>query len=579
MPVSFHHVQFHVAEKSEDELRTAGVRRNRPLGLGVRTAAVENNVRFNNDETAARFFLGKVLGVDERPTLRGITAPDRPEVVPDLQMQRVQDSPLTNTRLVSFDQTKTSIPIFGTRAVVELDQDRNLVGLSADFAEVPDIPPVAQVSPADALYSIAKWTGTELRLDSVNAPKLSFFQRQEENDDSWHLVYVFERLFAVPPDLREGHRHGHGLGRSPREMKPQFTYLVDAHSGEIVFHFSNTPLVVASPLPLPAQCRGIDEEGVVQEFFGHRRAAGGFELFDPFRSIRTFDLAAGDIDGHVFPTDAVFHTDFDFVGTNRGAVSAHLNAMRVHDFYKGVLMRDGIDDKGMDLVSVVNCTYAADQAPPEWHNAVWWNGRMWYGQRDDGTGRLISFSRFLDVIAHELTHGVTDHSSNLVYKNQSGALNESFSDIFGIIIKNWTEVGPDTDPGTWDWELGSGLGSHGRPLRDLSNPARTGDPDHMDNFLVTTADQGGVHTNSNIHNKAAFNVLMATDAQGERVFPSREAAILYYLTLIRLSSLATFRMALVTLLDVAKTLYPDPAERNLKLQAIRNAYGAVGIRE
>ena len=86
-----------------------------------------------------------------------------------------------------------------------------------------------------------------------------------------------------------------------------------------------------------------------------------------------------------------------------------------------------------------------------------------------------------EVIAHELTHGVTEKSSQLVYRDQSGALNESFSDIFGIIIKNWWEAPIRDDVDTWDWELGPGLGQDG-PLRDLSDPTRTGKPDHMDAY-------------------------------------------------------------------------------------------------
>ncbi len=193
---------------------------------------------------------------------------------------------------------------------------------------------------------------------------------------------------------------------------------------------------------------------------------------------------------------------------------------------------------------------------------------------------MRSFSRFLDVIAHELTHGVTEYTSSLVYQDQSGALNESFSDIFGVIIKNWYLVGPDSDVGSWNWEIGSGLGNGGLPLRDLSNPTRTGDPDHMDQYLVTTQDSGGVHTNSGIPNKAAYNLLTATDDQGQRVFPARDVAILYYLTLSRLNPLATFQKTLQVLLDVAETLYAgDPAERDAKRAHIRQAYEKVGITE
>ena len=112
----------------------------------------------------------------------------------------------------------------------------------------------------------------------------------------------------------------------------------------------------------------------------------------------------------------------------------------------------------------------------------------------------------------------------------------------------------------------------------MSDPTRTGDPDHMSDYLATTDDQGGVHTNSNIHNKAAYLVLTATDEEDRRVFPPREVAILYYLCLCRLPSLADFAKALQALVDVASSLYAgDPEEREEKVEHLKAAYAAVGI--
>jgi bacillolysin len=173
---------------------------------------------------------------------------------------------------------------------------------------------------------------------------------------------------------------------------------------------------------------------------------------------------------------------------------------------------------------------------------------------------------------------VTAYSSRLVYQDQSGALNESFSDIFGIIIRNWDFGSPDGGTtATWNWEIGSGFGANGGPLRDMSDPSKTGDPAHMDNYLHTVADSGGVHTNSNIHNKAAHNILTAGDAAGP-IFTPRDVAYLYYLTLVRLSRLATFSDVRDTLINVASTLYAgNQAELTRKLAAINEAYDAVGI--
>lgn len=243
-----------------------------------------------------------------------------------------------------------------------------------------------------------------------------------------------------------------------------------------------------------------------------------------------------------------------------------------------VLMRDGVDDKGMEIISYINCTSPSDQAPPEWDNAMWWNNRMWYGQTRDGNGALRSFARHLDIIAHELAHGITEFTADLAYMKQSGALNESFSDIFGVMIKNWDWTHHDGgNTAGWNWEIGAGMGGHGLPLRDMSDPSRTGDPAHMRAYSNQRSDNFGVHTNSNIHNKAAYNVMTATRADGTPMFTPRQSAVIYYLTLSRLDKLASFSQTLATLLNVSGVYFLASPDRQQKLDAIRKAYHDVGI--
>jgi bacillolysin len=530
---------------------------------------------FNDDETAARYFLDQVMGQSKLESIKSLATQSGPRVGLNMHLQGVDDSPLTNTRTVLFQQTHASIPIFGSHAVVELDTQRNLVGLDAELADLQQVSPVAKLSPSIALGKIARFTDTtKKKLAGVQAPELTFFYNEQVGD--WHLAYFFRRVPAaekkyIAEVTGEDYR-GHGLNNSLRLAAIEINYLVDARDGEILFYYSANPM-----LEVPAKCKGLDEDGQVQEFFG-RLLADGFEMYDSLRNIRTYDFQLQDLDTTHLPTQPVSGPTSDWATTNRAAVSAHVNAMRVLDFYKGELKRDGIDGKGMELVSIVNVTVPKESPPPQWRNALWWQNRMWYGQAVDSDGQLRSFSRFLDVIAHELTHGVTQYTSNLVYKGQSGALNESFSDIFGIIIKNWYLQVPNNDPGIWSWELGERLGQDGLPLRDLRDPTRTGDPAHMKDYLKTVWDNGGVHVNSNIHNRAAYNLLTASDASGQRIFPSREVAILYYLTLTRLPPLADFSKVRQVLIEVARTFYAgDADERTRKIAAIRKAYSAVGI--
>lgn len=573
MPKGFQKISYNATDKTDEELGRIGTSTLARRGMGRRREDQDSGRSFTTDEAAARFYVGQVLSRDERPRVRTLSAPERPAVMPDLRLRATQQVPSSSDRLVTFDQTASSIPIFGSRVVVQLSRERELVNLGGDMAVIGDVSPVAALSPADALGRIAKLAEiSPSSFDKVPPPTLTFYCDQDQ--ESWHLAYLCTHVPAAPAAfLEDAHDHkGHGLGSSPRQRRPLMNYLVDAHDGAVLLYYSATPTV-----DVPSECLGDGEHGAGLPFWG-LKLTNEFEMSDPRRAIRTYDMLGKDIDRDPVPNTAVRNVSNNWQATNKAAVSAHVNATKVYNFYKSVLLRDSIDDKGMDLVSIVNCTYSADEPPPQWHNAVWYDNKMWYGQDEAPNGLLRSYSRFLDVIAHELTHGVTEYTSNLVYKNQSGALNESFSDIFGIVIANWDPTNPDRDVNSWTWELGAGLGDNGKPLRNLMDPTSTGDPDHMDNYLVTTRDSGGVHTNSNIHNKAAYNVFTATDDNGARVFRPMEAAELFYLCLSRLSSLATFSDTLNALLEVASVYYAgDEQKRDDRIRHIRNAYQKVGI--
>jgi Zn-dependent metalloprotease len=454
---------------------------------------------------------------------------------------------------------------------VEIDgSDRSFVAVDADLADVPDVSPLASISAAQALEAVAKFCDTPLdAMKKVSAPEINFFMDPEAGR-TWHLAYHFTEVPAVPPEAKEETEKLEGcVGPSSRGLAT-YDFLVDAHTGEIVFSFASH----AALADIPVQCTGLDELGVNREFFG-RNFGPGFELYDPLRGIKTFDQQFNDISSPNLPVNPCQNATANF-GNVTAAVSAHYHAKVVFDFYNSVLKRKSIDDKGMVIMSMVNCTSPQDEPPPNWHNAAWWSGRMWYGQVQSG-GKFESFSRYLDVIGHELTHGVTETTSNLVYRNQSGALNESFSDIFGVMINNWYPNEPNSID-SWNWEIGPNLRGGGLPLRDMSNPQRTNHPDHMSKYVNTTRDNGGVHTNSNIHNKAAYNLLTSKDVSGQYVFTPVDVAILYYLTLTRLSRMATFSDCLRTLKSVAAIYYSgDTAVRDARVAAIDTAYAAVGI--
>ncbi len=201
---------------------------------------------------------------------------------------------------------------------------------------------------------------------------------------------------------------------------------------------------------------------------------------------------------------AVLMTDADDVWNLAGTTSpgqpagvdAHYYADVVDDYYGTVFGRNSIDGNGIVIKSRVH--YSTRLCNASW-NGEW----MSYG---DGDGRTcLSLAGSLDVVGHELTHGVTEFTSGLIYQNQSGALNESFSDMMGNSMEFW---GDARDPGTPDWLVSEDtVFTKGDPtpgFRNMADPGQDGDPDHMVDLYTGTADGGGVHTNSGIPNHAYY---------------------------------------------------------------------------
>lgn len=178
-------------------------------------------------------------------------------------------------------------------------------------------------------------------------------------------------------------------------------------------------------------------------------------------------------------------------GATTDAVYAHKYAGNTYDYYWSTFGRDGIDGAGMTMISTVRYCEAGSNCP--YANAFWNGQQMVYGQ---------GYAVGEDVVAHELTHGVTEHESHLFYYYQAGAINESLSDIFGEFVQQSDSTGTVT-PAT-KWLLGEDL-SIGA-IRKLSDPTAFGDPDKMtsSNYATAIGDRGGVHTNSGVSNKAAF---------------------------------------------------------------------------
>ena len=240
------------------------------------------------------------------------------------------------------------------------------------------------------------------------------------------------------------------------------------------------------------------------------------------------------------------------------------------DFFLGAYGRRSVDGLGLPLVASVHYGVRYD-------NAFWNGSQMVFG---DGDGRIFNdFTASLDVIAHELTHGVTQYTANLDYRGQSGALNESLSDVFGSLVKQYA-LGQTAEQA--DWLIGAELlapGVQGVALRSLKAPGTAYDdpdlgrdpqPATMAGYVRTAADNGGVHLNSGIPNRA---FQLAATAIGGHAW-ERAGQIWYdVLTGGALTATADFAAFAAATAGAALERYGDGPE----FRAVREAWIEVGV--
>jgi Zn-dependent metalloprotease len=251
---------------------------------------------------------------------------------------------------------------------------------------------------------------------------------------------------------------------------------------------------------------------------------------------------------------------------------AYEGADQVYDFFHDILDRDSIDGKGLELVSSVHYGVGFD-------NAFWDGGQMVYG---DGSGHLFvegALTKAIDVIGHEMAHGVTQHTAGLKYGSQPGALNESISDVFGSLVKQY-KLGQSADEA--DWLIGAGalVPQLGTALRSMTEPgtAFEGDPQpgHMDDYVDLPDDNdprndnGGVHINSGIPNRAFY---LAATAIGGHAW--EKAGRIWYAALTeRLQPDSDFNSAAAATVEVAGDLFGGGGGEQ---EAVEKAWRQVGV--
>ncbi len=316
----------------------------------------------------------------------------------------------------------------------------------------------------------------------------------------------------------------------------------------------------------PVTGTGIDVLGKTREL-NLNQSGAQYQMIDLTNkgTIYTYDAKNGTSDGDlVSNTTGKFTTEAD-----KSPVSAHHNAGKVISFYKNVFQRDSLDNNGMDVHSFTHFD-------SNYNNAFWSGGVMIYG---DGDGVEFTYlSGDLDVVGHEMTHGVIEYTADLAYHNQSGALNESMADVFGVLIATYDKYNV-AERGTWkfdsaDWVVGDDIYTPNTPgdaLRSLADPTLYGQPAHMTDYyeLADTKDEdwGGVHVNSGIPNKAAYNI-------ASNIGMDKTAKIYYRALTQYMHPDTNFQQAAYCLVQAAADLYGKGSN---EITAIKNSFASTGV--
>ena len=388
----------------------------------------------------------------------------------ELSLARSEVDPLANTH-VRFQQVHHGVPVAGAELAAHYDSAGRLTSIVANYISGVDI---------DVQPQITARVGRAVAQDDVVSTMKIADPSLLQTTDGKLVVFADGRA----PTLAYEYTIRAVFGNEPAI----WITTVDAKTGEIIERYNNLQTIETTATGVTGDSKKIQVS----------TNGAGYVMNDVSRgvTINTYTAAGQQVGpgAGATPVTSTSLTSWDTASSGPGAaVDAHFYAGIVFDYYKKVHARSAIDGAGGTMLSTAHFGVAYD-------NAFWDGTGMSYG---DGGQLFKPLSAGLDVVSHEFTHGVTQATSALVYKAQTGALNESVSDIFGCFIEH--SLVPDPIK---NWTMGEEIVKQGIGLRDMKNPAAGQQPSNMTLYVNTQQDAGGVHTNSGIPNNAAYLMTM-----------------------------------------------------------------------
>ncbi len=572
----------------------------KPLSaLALKPAAEENVQTIRGKNGLPIFFQGKTAAsdADDANKTPGERALDylsslKPAAIAqpaaEFRVKSAETDELGNTH-VRLEQCYQGIPVYGGEVIAHT-KNGTFDKLNGRYYPTPKLSSTTPaLSSNDAIQKVVnhyapgkvktEWTDEERQMvgGAESKAELVVYHKNRDLDAErlvWHIVFY--------PNLLR------------REV-----FFVDAQNGEIIHQFDHTCEIHPGGQPAIGGVPEKNEPGLGNTAFGPGPEslescvdgpvpASGLDLLNQNRSFGAwmsgstiyledagramFNAGASQMPSS--PVGAIVtltakntspevQTSFDYdlvasasaTFSDKNAVSAHWNAIQSYEYYRGTHSRKSIDDVNGNIISFIN---VAESDGSSMENAFWNGAAMWYG---NGGSFFTQLARGLDVGGHEMTHGVIEKTANLEYQDESGALNESFADVFAVCI--------DRN----DWQMGEDVVKAGATpnncLRDMQDPHKgsPAQPNHVNEQYTGTQDNGGVHVNSGITNRAFY--LFATNAavgidKAEKVYYK---ALRDYL--VKSSQFVDCRLAVI---QAANDLYG-----NTVANAAADAFTAVGI--
>ncbi|MGB3585177.1 MAG: M4 family metallopeptidase [Tunicatimonas sp.] len=539
---------------------------------GVLPPVANQAARVSNDlPAAANFYLRGVADLMQinDPTL---------EFVPKQQWQDTQSA-----QHLRLQQQYQGVEIYGSEIIVHADQ-LVVQGLNGRYLATPQA--------LNTIPSVTSSEATQVALSQFE----SIISFSEEQKQLLQYSGPETKLVILPTWVAAGQPQLAWQVMARPDMLDYWEIFIDAQTGKLIqktnltcsfvpemylpdseadlhhhHHTTSSHTTTSSPLRLSSASRGsgFDLNNRDQEL-NIWRASDGFGLIDASKDMyrSPAGTAIQDLEGVVITYDALSEpkpesvsivTSTNGVFTDPAAVSAHYNASIAYDYFRQRHGRLAINGTGGNVLSIVN--YVEDDGSGM-DNAFWNGTFMVYGNGDVGFKPLAGA---LDVGGHEMSHGVIGTTANLIYRNQSGAINEHIADVFGVLIEGENYL------------LGEDVVSRdvfaSGALRDMEDPHNGGtslgdrgwQPDHMLEIYTGDQDNGGVHINSGILNRAFF--LLASEIGRER------AGDLYY------HALTNYLTASSEFIDLRRALLNSSNDLfgSVEGQAVVAAFDAVGI--